>query len=384
MYGQSLRLAEKASRELATASAVSSPSVAPNLRPSKKRAASEMSGEKEEEKTFPRSLAQRRRARTTPRCSCSSSKNKPKSEPTKEKRSKWAVPDDSDEVVGGEEEPPVVASGRRSATGGRSKGTKSAQLRVGSTGATQRSSSSSEAKEKERTPLAEKEVRLLAKLGRDASARTDRLLICRLKVYGDTATSPSCRLQYIVTFFLEDDEGKDVACAEVEAWRLLEDESWDELLHLDHQAIDPETDTRGECARLLQTLFLPSGLIKPEIHNFLSLSTDQDLMHIESVWIYDAFERQGLLYYVLLAFRGLVCHHRLEREYRFIGMMLLAPGKFEDKERSKCWKGVGRKRVEETLMRAYEKYGRYRVVVKDGLSENYVTTVMGRSTIGLK
>ena len=235
-----------------------------------------MSGEKEEEKkTFPCFLAKRRRARTTPRCSCSSSGSKPESKLTKEKRSKWAVPEDSDEEEVSRR-PVSRPRPRRSAPVRRSQRIDSAQPRVGSPDTTQKS------REEENTPLAEQEVRLSAQIGPDANARQPRLLICRLKIFRDTATSPSCRLQYVAKFFLEE-EGAEVPCGEIEAWRLLASESWDELLHLDHAKIERSEDTRGECTRLLQTLFLPSGFIKPEVNNELGLLMAQDLMHIESV-----------------------------------------------------------------------------------------------------
>ena len=78
----------------------------------------------------------------------------------------------------------------------------------------------------------------------------------------------------------------------------------------------------------------------------------------------------------------MVTNHAFEEKFHFSGILLLAPGKFDDKGMSKCWKGVEVENVEEILMGVYERSGKYRVVVRDGLTEWFRTTVMGRFAWG--
>ncbi|KAF2206587.1 hypothetical protein CERZMDRAFT_103251 [Cercospora zeae-maydis SCOH1-5] len=408
-YGQSARLAEKASRELAQKIALENripktlPKPSLNSR-SKKRAASEMEGSCSPEQ---------RRVRAAPRyhrsALCQSTT----------RRSKWAVPEDSDEDNGDE-----TVAAHRSIPAGRAKRINSVQPKIAAAAAAQRQDGDEEG---ERTPLAETQLVLSATIGPDPANRVPHALICRLQVFPDTATSPPCRLLYSAKFFLSSSSPSSsttaatnphlTPCGEIEAWRLLPSTPWDELLHLDFRTIDTTTDERGECARLLQTLFLPSGALKDHLvsssHSlsFPPLSTSQDLMHVEKVWIYDAFERQGLLESVLRGFRLLVVDSGLDdhdhdheddhehdheekkgevevkvkvkrRRSRFRfpedGVVLLAPGKFDDRVMSRCWKGVPRQRVERVLQRIYAKYGGFELVVEEGLSEMFVTTVMGR------
>ncbi|KAM3415140.1 hypothetical protein BST61_g10265 [Cercospora zeina] len=376
-FGQSARLAEKASRELArkTARANDSAKVAPAMAPrlrQKKRAASEMEGN--EESCSPEKRRVRAATRHHRSAPCQSAA----------RRSSRAVTEDSAEETGDE-----IVVAPRSCSASRAKRINSAQEKVAGSATVQRQDEEGD----KRNVLTETQVVLSATTGPDPADRTPHPLVCRLRVYNDTATSPQCRLLYSAKFFLSSSttssssapaEDTLLPCGEIEAWRLLSSVSWDELLHLDFATIDTVTDERGECARLLQTLFLPSGALKDNLSSSPSssfsfpLSTTQDLMHIEKVWIYDAFERQGLLEYVLRSFRFALADRGLEEEKRFDGVVLLAPGKFDDKDLSKCWKGVSRERVEGILRGVYERSGGFEVVVEEGLSEWFVTTVMGR------
>ncbi|KAI5357255.1 hypothetical protein Slin15195_G114660 [Septoria linicola] len=233
--------------------------------------------------------------------------------------------------------------------------------------------------ESEGEPLTKAEVTITAYVGPEGR-RKPVALTARLAVHTDPDTS--CRLEYYTTFHLED-ATKDcgtVEVAQVHAWRILKQKDWQgELLKLKLKGLDTE-DARFECARLIQTLFkTPSKLMKGASNHLDLLNPQADIMHVGVVYVYNDFQRQGLLSPVLESLRRVFTHPALTSEYRHTGPILLCPGKFND-AKAKCWNDASDQTVTEALAEIYRKSDGYQMVLKDGVLPklNYLTTILGR------
>lgn len=213
-----------------------------------------------------------------------------------------------------------------------------------------------------------------------------REVTARLEVFADKWTT--CRTRYVAAFYFGDYRATDDRnkVAEVAGHLIEQDGEWKkELLHLDTQkdctsATENEGDDRFECARVVKTLVKPDGSdLWPEVNDFLHLR-GKDVMHIAVVRVMNDHQKKGLMRPVLKTFRELICHQSLKVQgnHGHEGLLLLAPGKFNDMEKSACWGNMTDLQVSVKLSEMYSNADGYEMVVKQGKHTGFQTTVMGR------